>query len=110
VRVVRLCDRISKRSLATRHVCQQLLKARTSIGSNAEEGQEAQTKADYLAKMAIARKEARETCYWLRLGVEGGQLREQEVEWERNEAAQLLKMVRAAIRTAKQSDHRGDGC
>jgi hypothetical protein len=61
VRIVRLCDRFAHRSLATRHVCQQLLKSGTSIGSNAEEGQEAQTKPDYLAKMGVARKEARET-------------------------------------------------
>ena len=36
-----------------------------SIGANAEEAQDAQTKADYCAKMAISRKEARETRYWL---------------------------------------------
>jgi four helix bundle protein len=33
----------------------------TSIGANAEEAQEGQTKKDFIAKMAIARKEARET-------------------------------------------------
>ena len=49
----------------------QLLKSGTSIGANIEEAQAAQTKNDFIAKMAIASKEARETKYWLRLLKEG---------------------------------------
>jgi four helix bundle protein len=37
------------------------MRCATSIGSNVEEAQEAQTKADFIAKMSISRKEARET-------------------------------------------------
>jgi four helix bundle protein len=80
----------------------------TSIGSNAEEAQEAQTKADYIAKMSIARKEARETGWWLRLAVRTRKTTSKEIEWELNEARQLLAMVRAAIKTARSSPNRGD--
>ncbi|MBF0121241.1 MAG: four helix bundle protein [Desulfobacterales bacterium] len=45
----------------------QLLRAGTSIGANVQEAQAAQTKKDFIAKMAIASKEARETKYWLRI-------------------------------------------
>jgi four helix bundle protein len=45
----------------------QLLRAGTSIGANVEEALAGQTKKDFIAKMAIASKEARETRYWLRL-------------------------------------------
>lgn len=45
----------------------QLLRSATSIGANVEEVQAAQSKADFVAKMSIASKEARETNYWLRL-------------------------------------------
>jgi four helix bundle protein len=45
----------------------QLLRAATSIGANVEEANAAQTKKDFIAKMSIASKEARETKYWLRL-------------------------------------------
>jgi four helix bundle protein len=45
----------------------QLLKSGTSIGSNIEEAQAAQSKKDFLSKMSIASKEARETRYWLLL-------------------------------------------
>ncbi len=45
----------------------QLLRSATSIGANVEEGNAAQTKKDFITKMSIASKEARETKYWLRL-------------------------------------------
>ena len=45
----------------------QLLRSATSIGANVEEANAAQTKKDFIMKMSIASKEARETKYWLRL-------------------------------------------
>ena len=45
----------------------QLLRSATSIGANVEEATAGQSKKDFVAKMAIASKEARETRYWLRL-------------------------------------------
>jgi len=45
----------------------QLLEAGTSIGANVQEAQAAQSKKDFMSKMSIASKEARETCYWLKL-------------------------------------------
>ena len=45
----------------------QLVRAGTSIGANVEEALAAQSRRDFVAKMSIARKEARETTYWLRL-------------------------------------------
>lgn len=48
-------------------IARQLLKSGTSIGANIEEATAAQSKRDFIAKMAIASKEARETKYWLRL-------------------------------------------
>src|SRR5689334_14538902 len=45
----------------------QLLRSGTSIGANIEEADVAQSKKDFIAKMSIALKEARETRYWLRL-------------------------------------------
>jgi len=45
----------------------QLLRSATSIGANVEEAIAAQSKKDFLSKMSISLKEARETRYWLRL-------------------------------------------
>ncbi|KAF0162403.1 MAG: hypothetical protein FD188_6 [Ignavibacteria bacterium] len=45
----------------------QLLRSGTSIGANVHEASAASSKRDFLNKMAIASKEARETEYWLKL-------------------------------------------
>ena len=45
----------------------QILKSGTSIGANVEEALGAQSKADFICKLAIAYKEARETHYWIRI-------------------------------------------
>jgi len=45
----------------------QLLRSATSIGANVEEAIAGQSRKDFISKMAIASKEARETRYWLRL-------------------------------------------
>ncbi len=48
-------------------ISRQLLRCATSIGANIEEAGAACSRKDFIAKMAIASKEARETRYWLRL-------------------------------------------
>ena len=45
----------------------QYLRSATSIGANLEEAQSGQSKADFIHKMSISQKEARESLYWLYL-------------------------------------------
>ncbi len=45
----------------------QMLRSGTSIGANVEEGIGGQSKKDFIAKISIAYKEARETKYWINL-------------------------------------------
>lgn len=45
----------------------QLLRSGTSVGANVEEAMAASSKADFIHKLNISAKEARETSYWLRL-------------------------------------------
>lgn len=46
-------------------ISKQLLRSATSIGANAMEAQNAESKADFIHKIKIAAKEADETQYWL---------------------------------------------
>ena len=48
-------------------ISKQIMRSGTSIGANVEEAIAAQSKKDFIHKMSIASKEARETKYWLRL-------------------------------------------
>ena len=107
-KIVKLCDSIAKRGFSARHIASQLIRCGTSIGANAEEAQEGQTKPDFIAKMSVSRKEARETVWWLRLAVATRIVTPEEVVWELSEAKQLLAMTKAAVRTARLSPSRGE--
>jgi len=48
-------------------ISKQVLRSGTSIGANIEEADSGQSKKDFIAKMSISLKEAKETHYWLRL-------------------------------------------
>ena len=48
-------------------ISKQLLRSGTSVGANVVESEAAQSRKDFLSKMSIASKEARETEYWLNL-------------------------------------------
>ena len=66
VRIVKLCKYL--RNTQKEYVLsKQLLRSGTSIGANIAEAEQAQSRADFIAKMNIALKEAVETNYWLRL-------------------------------------------
>ena len=106
VRILNLCQRLWRRGPIARHVATQLMKCGTSIGSNAEEAQEGQTKPDYIAKMAISRKESRETLYWLRLAIRAEAVTADEIKWELGEAGELRAMIISAIKTAQGSPSR----
>ena len=66
VRIVKLCRHLQteKKEFI---LSKQLLRSGTSIGANVAEAQQAQSRADFIAKLNIALKEASETEYWLRL-------------------------------------------
>src|ERR1043165_8596417 len=67
VDVIKLCGRLEERPGVGRVMMSQILRAGTSVPSNVEEAQAAQSKPDFISKMNIALKEARETHLRLRL-------------------------------------------
>src|SRR5689334_1709523 len=97
VRILKLCEKLWRRGPVGRHIASQLIGCGTSIGSNAEEAQDGQTKPDYIAKMAVSRKESRETLYWLRLAVRSEVVTAGEIAWELQEAGELRAMIVSAI-------------
>ena len=83
----------------------QLLRSGTSIGANIREGQNAQSKADFIHKLSISQKECDETLYWLELLHQSGFLEEKEFTTIHGDANELLKMLRSSILTTKQNIH-----
>jgi four helix bundle protein len=68
VRIVNLYKYLSSKKEFV--LSKQLLRCGTSIGANINEAQAGQSKKDFIAKMSIANKEARETQYWIKLLIE----------------------------------------
>lgn len=66
-RIVRLCRALEESPGVSRTLANQLLRSGTSVGANVEEAHGSHSKPDFIAKMSIANKAARETNYWLRL-------------------------------------------
>jgi four helix bundle protein len=79
----------------------QLLRAATSIGANVVEAEAAQTKPDFIAKIFIASKEARETKYWLQL-LHQSEITKIEVECFLNDIEELIKILTSIGKTAQQ--------
>jgi four helix bundle protein len=80
----------------------QLLRSATSIGANVEEGNAAQTKRDFISKMSIASKEARETRYWLRL-LDKSKLVNLDYSQHLNSVEHIINVLTKIVKTAQDS-------
>jgi len=67
VRIVKLCLYLDERRGVGRVLAPQIVRAGTSVGSMVEEAQAAESWADFISKMSVGLKEARETHYRLRV-------------------------------------------
>ena len=82
-------------------LAKQLLRSGTSIGANIEEASAGQSRKDFLAKMAVASKEARETRYWLRL-LRESDLVELDVRNELNSVDELIRILTSIVKTTSE--------
>lgn len=101
VRIVKLCQSLDVNKGVSKVVSNQLLKAGTSIGANLEESKGGQSRADYLSKVSIALKEARETHYWLRLIVATELLPEKQLSLLIDESNQLVAILTTIVKQLK---------
>lgn len=65
IRIVKACSYLEEQSNVCKTLSRQLLRSGTSIGANVAEAQSAQSNRDFISKLEIALKEARETRFWL---------------------------------------------
>lgn len=106
VRIVKLCRFLEKQDRVSRTLANQLLRSGTSVGANAEEAQGAQSKADFIAKMSIARKEARETLYWLRLLKETSLVPEKKLSEIIAESDEIVRITTSIVKTSQTRSSR----
>jgi len=99
--IIKLCRNLeSKREFV---ISRQLMRSGTSIGAQIEEAGAAESRKDFLHKMSIASKEARETNYWLRL------LHESEIQTGIDlkpylqDSVELVGLLTAIVKTTGES-------
>ena len=86
------------------YMIDQLARAGTSIGANIHEAQYAHSKADFIAKLEIALKEASETSYWLKLMFETGRITETDYKNTEKLCGNIRRILIASCRTAKENN------
>ena len=84
-------------------ISNQIGRSGTSIGANIREAQYAHGKADFIAKLQIALKEANETGYWLELLFRTGYLSESEYKTLDSACARIRVMLISSVKTAKEN-------
>ena len=83
-------------------ISRQILRCGTSIGANVEEATAGQSRKDFLSKMAIASKEARETKYWLLL-LQTSKLVDVNVTPHLVQIEELIRILTSIVKTTSQS-------
>lgn len=101
LRTVRLVRELKKRH--EYELASQVLRSGTSIGSNVEEAQAASSRPDFVAKMAISAREARETRYWLNLLRDSQTLDGIEVDEMLGQVHEIINLLTRIIKTTREA-------
>ena len=105
VRVVKLYKYLSSQKKEY-IISKQLLRCGTSIGANINEAQAGQTKKDFIAKMSIASKEARETKYWIDLLIATDYLSKEDKHTKSLllDIEELIKLLTSIVKTSQTKE------
>ena len=80
----------------------QVLRSGTSIGANIHEAVASVSKRDFIHKLGIALKEARETSYWLNLLKDSGYISNEEFNKLNNSCDEIIRILNSIILTTKE--------
>lgn len=95
---VRVFTNSLKKTVANIEDAKQVVRSSGSIGANYIEANEGLSKKDFLYRLRVSRKEAKESIYWLRLIQETNAFnKEHEIQKLINEATELKKILSAII-------------
>ena len=101
VRVIRLVEHLP-RSRSADVIGRQLLRSATSVGANYRAARRGRSTAEFCAKLGVVEEEAHECVYWLELLVDSELMPRPRLEDLIREANELVAIIVASIRTARQ--------
>ncbi len=100
VAILDICAELNKSPIES-HISGQLMRSATSVGANYEEACGAQSRADFIHKLQVVFKEARESLYWLKLIQASPHLEAANIDHMIDETSQLNNILAKSIKTAK---------
>ena len=103
IRTVRLFEHLIKNNRSIESLLKQLLRSGTSVGANISEAQSAYTKKDFINKLGISLKEARESEYWIKLLTATNHLDIKESESIQKDCEELIKLLTTIIKNSKKN-------
>ena len=103
IRIVKLCQYLDEKPGVKRTLSNQLLRSGTSVGANIQEAQAGQSRADFLSKMSIANKEARETLYWLKILEKAELISDDRLQDLKQEADEIVRILTSIVKATKQN-------
>jgi four helix bundle protein len=100
LKVIKICE--SMRNESKEFVLsKQLLRSGTAVGALVRESEHAESRADFIHKLAVALKEANETQYWLELISASGYMEKSKSIDSLAEISEILRILVAIIKTTK---------
>lgn len=103
IRIVKLYKYLLQKDKSFEPLYKQLMRSGTSIGANVSEAQSAPTKKDFINKLSISLKEARESEYWIRLLKETEIINQQEHDSLIKDCDELERLLTSSIKTAREN-------
>ena len=84
-------------------ISKQIVRSGTSIGANVEEAIAAQSRKDFISKMSISSKEARETNYWLRLLRDTKVVKNLDIKDLLKESEEIIRIITSIVKTSQNN-------
>ena len=100
--IIKLSNELPK-SPAGFRIGGQIVGSGTSIGANIQEAQSASSKKDFICKMSISLREARETQYWLKIIYDSGLIRSDKIKLLIYENEEIIKILVSIIKNTKSN-------
>lgn len=100
VKIINLANQLPK-TPAGFAIATQLIKAATSIGANFGEAQDASSRRDFIQKLSISLREAKETYYWLKIIKMSGLISAKNIRDEFLECEEIIAILVKSVKSSK---------
>ena len=103
IKIIILCNKFPKNP-GGYAIAKQLVRSGTSIGANITEAQDAVSRQDFIHKLSISLKEARETLYWIEIIEELKIFPDEEIATVEHDIIEIIKILRTIIVKLKNKE------